>query len=324
MYINLELYRYFNEVAKTGNVTKAAERLYVSQSAVSQSIRQLEDRLGCRLFNRNKRGVRLTVEGEVLFSYINNAVSLIENAREKISSMKSLRGGEIKIGASDTACSLFLLPFLAAFNSEYPEIHISVINRTTRELITLLKNGSVDMSFVNLPADDDAALDIQPVMQFHDCFITGEKYAYLADSVMRLMDLKKYPVLMLEKSSNSRKQMDIFMASHDLELRPEIELESLSLLSEFARFGLGIAATIREDVQKMLDSHDLFELRFLETLPVRSIGVAHLKNISLSLAAEAFKKAVLDYSVPLPVPLTVPLPVPLPVPLTVPLPLTAP
>ena len=294
MYINLELYRFFCEAAKIGNVTKAAERLFVSQSAVSQSIMQLEDRLGCKLFNRNKRGVRLTPEGEVLYSYVGHAISLIENAQEKILDMRDLRDGEIKIGASDTACSLFLLPILNSFNAKYPEIHISVINRTTRELLKLLKSGEVDMSLVNLPVDGDDTLDIQPVMQFHDCFVAGEKYAYLADSVIRLKDLKKYPILMLEKSSNSRNQMDLFLSGHGLEIVPSIELESLALIAEFAKIGLGIAATIKEDVRQMLDRQELYELRFIEALPMRSLGLAQVKNISLSFAADAFKKAVLQ------------------------------
>ena len=297
MYVNLELYRFFREVAAAGNITKAADALYVTQSAVSQALMQLEDRLGCKLFNRNKRGVRMTPEGEVLFSYIDSAVSLIDNAQERISSMRSLRGGEIIIGASDTACSLFLLPILSRFNAQYPEIRISVLNRTTRELIKHLKNGSVDISLVNLPLGGDAELDIQPVMQIHDCFVAGAKYAYLADSVIRLRDLRKYPILMLEKSSNSRNQMDLFLKSHELEIVPAIELESLAMLSEFAKIGLGIAATIREDVQRMLDERELYELRFSEVMPARRLGLAQMKNFSLSFAAEAFKKAVLEQSV---------------------------
>jgi len=294
MDINFELYRFFCEVAKLGNVTKAAEKLFVSQSAVSQAIMQLEDRLGCKLFNRNTRGVQLTTEGEVLYSYAVNAITLIENAQEKLSKMKSLRGGEIKIGASDTACSLFLLPFLDKFNSAYPEIHISVINRTTCELIKLLKNGTVDISFVNLPVEADAALEISPVMQIQDCFVAGAKYAYLADSVIRLKDLRKYPILMLEKSSNTRRHMDTFLQSCEVEIEPSIELESLALVAEFAKIGLGIAATIKEDVQKMIDSRELYELRFLEKLPTRNIGLAQMKNVSLSVASEAFKNCVLS------------------------------
>jgi len=290
----MELYKFFCEVAKHGNFTKAADGLYVSQSAVSQAIMQLEERLGCKLFNRNTRGVQLTTEGEVLYSYANNAVSLIKNAQDKIMNMKSLRDGEIKIGASDTVCSLFLLPFLDKFNSTYPEIRISVINRTSRELVRVLKNGAVDIAFITLPPEDETMLEITPVMEIRDCFVAGAKYAYLADSVMRLRDLRKYPILMLEENSASRKQMDLFLAGYDIEIKPAIELESLTLLSEFAKIGLGIAATIKEDVHGMLDRHELFELRFLEVLSKRNIGLVQLKNVNLSFASEAFKKSIME------------------------------
>ena len=292
MDINLDLYKFFNEVVKAGNLTIAAGKLFVSPSAVSQAIKQLENKLGCKLFNRNTRGVQLTTEGDILYSYISNALTLVENAQDRLHIMKSLREGEIKIGASDTACSLFLLPFLDKFSTLHPEIHISVINRTTRELIKLLKNGTVDMSFVNLPVEDEAIIEITPVMQIQDCFVAGAKYAHLSDSVIHLRDLKKYPILMLDSSSNSRKHMETLLESYGIDLKPSIELESLALVSEFAKTGLGIAATIKEDVQKMLDSHDLYELRFHETLPTRNIGLAQMKNVSLSFAAEAFKKSV--------------------------------
>ena len=294
MNINLELYKFFCEVAKYGNFTKAADKLYVSQSAVSQAIMQLEERLGCKLFDRNTRGVKLTIEGEVLYAYAENAVSLMKNAQDKIVNMKSLQDGEIKIGASDTVCSLFLLPFLEKFSSTYPEIRMSVINRTSQELIKILRNGAIDIAFVNLPAEDETMLEITPVMAIQDCFVVGAKYAYLADSVMRLRDLRKYPILMLEENSLSRRLMDRFLLDYDIEIKPAIELESLALLSEFAKIGLGIAATIKEDAQGMLDRHELYELRFLESLPKRNIGLVQLKNVSLSFASEAFKKSITE------------------------------
>jgi len=288
MDINLDLYKVFREVAKSGNITKAAEGLFVSQSAVSQSIKQLENRLGGKLFDRNARGVQLTSEGEVLFSYVNSAVSLIENAQAKILDMQNLRAGEIKIGASDTICSLFLLPVLKKFNAKYPDIHISVTNRTTAESINLLKNGAVDLSFVNLPIEGDPLLETTPVMPIRDCFVAGEKYAGLADCPMHLSGLLDYPVLMLEKSSNSRKQMDIFLAGYDIQIRPAIELGCLTLLADFAKIGLGISATIKEDVQEMLARRELYELRFVETLPTRHIGLIKMKDVTLSFAAKAF------------------------------------
>ena len=288
MDVNLELYRIFCEVAKNGSISKAAGKLFVSQSAVSQAVKQLENKLGGPLFSRHTRGVQLTPEGAVLFSYASNAVSLIENAQEKLLRMKNLRAGEIKIGASDTICSLFLLPILKRFNGEHPEIQISVTNRTTSESIALLKRGAVDISFVNLPVEEEPLLAVTPVMPIHDCFVAGEKHAVLADTTMRLGDLREYPVLMLEKASNSRKQMDRFLSECNLELRPAIELGSLALLSEFAKIGLGIAATIREEAAAMLARRELYELRFEETLPVRHIGLVQMRDVAPSFAAKAF------------------------------------
>ena len=288
MDIDLELYRVFRETAKRGAISKAAERLFVSQSAVSQAIMQLEHKIGGKLFDRSVRGVTLTAEGSVLFSHIDDAIVLIENAQAKFAEMKELSAGSIRIGASDTICGLFLLPLLKKFNDAHPELRISVTNRTTRESIELLKHAAVDIAFVNLPVEDDAALDITPVKAIHDCFVAGEKYARLADETMRLAGLKNVPVVMLEKASNSRRQMDLFLAEQGVELRPAIELGSLSLLSEFAKIGLGVAATIKEDVQGMLDSGELRELRFHEALPRRHIGLVRMKHVNLSFAVKAF------------------------------------
>jgi len=288
MDINLDLYKVFREVAKSGNISRAAEKLFVSQSAVSQAVMQLESKLGGRLFDRGVRGVTLTAEGEALFSRVDDAILLIENAQAKFVEMKELHAGSIRIGASDTMCSLFLLPILKKFNDKHPDIRISVTNRTTRESIELLRRAAVDIAFVNLPVESDDYLEISPVKAIHDCFVAGGKYAFLADETMRLRDLRNYPFLTLEKASNSRKQMDRFLARQGVELQPAIELGSLVLLSEFARIGLGVAATIREEARELLERGELRELKFHEALPERHIGLARMRNINLSFAAKAF------------------------------------
>jgi len=288
MDIDLELYKVFREVAKTGNISKAAERLFVSQSAVSQSIMQLENKIGGKLFDRSVRGVTLTAEGGVLFSHIDDAIVLIENAQKKFVEMRELKTGSIAIGASDTICSLYLLPILEKFNHRRPDIRVSVTNRMTQESIELLKRAAVDIAFVNLPIENDGSLDVTPVMQIQDCFVAGGRYRHLADIIMSLGDLAKYPVLMLEKASNTRKQMDRFLLGKGIDIQPAIELGSLSLLSGFAKIGLGVAATIKEDAQDMLDRHELCELTFYDELPKRHVGLAKMKNVNLSFAAKAF------------------------------------
>ncbi|MCL1903646.1 MAG: LysR family transcriptional regulator [Oscillospiraceae bacterium] len=293
MLVSMELYRSFCEVATTGNVTRAAEKLFISQSAVSQAIKQLEDKLETRLFDRSARGMSLTPEGKTLFSYVSNAVNLIENAQEKLTKMKSLSEGSIKIGASDTICSVLLLNLLKSFKNDHPDIHITVLDTSTKQSLELVKNGTVDLSFVTLPTIEDAAIEIITIMPIHDCFIVGEKYEHLTNTVLNLSDLRDYPILMVESTSNSRKQIDRFLAQHGIEIEPAIEFASLGLMPKFAKEGLGIAATIKEDVPEMLENGELFELQFKEQLPVRHIALAQIKNVTLSPAAQAFKNAVL-------------------------------
>lgn len=288
MDISLDLYRIFLEVSRTSNITKAAEKLFVSQSAVSQSIKQLESLIGGKLFNRSVHGVTLTPEGEVLFSHIDEAITLIDNAQNKFVEMKDLNTGTIRIGASDTICNLFLLPVLERFISRHPNIRVSVTNGTTDESIDLLKRASVDIAFINLPINSNAMLEEIPVKEIHECFVVGNKYMYLAEKPMHLSELINYPLLTLERASNSRRQMDLFLEKHNVEITPAIELGSLALLSGFAKIGFGIAATIREDVIDMLKNHELYELKFYEELPRRYIGLIRAKNVNLSFAAKAF------------------------------------
>lgn len=128
MSVKLELYRVFKEVAEVGNITAAAQALYISQSAVSQSIKQLENDLQTRLFSRNSRGVTLTAEGKMLYEYVRSAMGLLETGEEKLSQTRELQMGQLVIGASDTVTSQFLLPYLDGFHREHPAIHIQIIS----------------------------------------------------------------------------------------------------------------------------------------------------------------------------------------------------
>ena len=112
---NLSTYRIFYEVAKSGNISKAAEQLYISQPAISKTIVRLEDSLEIKLFKRNSRGVSLTDEGKVLFQYIKDAFAHIQEAEETLQKMKDFHIGHLDIGASSTLCRFIILFFLKAF-----------------------------------------------------------------------------------------------------------------------------------------------------------------------------------------------------------------
>jgi len=293
MTADLDLYSIFCTVARCGSLSHAARELYVSQPAISQSMHRLEYMLGCTLFTRNSRGITLTSEGRMLYSYASKAVSLIAAAEDRLNRMRTLQSGGLMIGASDTLCQFFLLPFLERFHTEYPEVQLQVMNRTTPETVELLKIGKVDIALVNLPVDDNA-LTICEVLKVHDVFVASTRFSHLKGHPVSINDLAREPLVLLEQASNSRKYLDDFASICGVTLHPEIELGAHSLLVEFARIGLGIACVTREFAARSLESGELFELELATPMPPRNIGLISLEGVPLSAAAERFISIVLE------------------------------
>ena len=130
MDISLELYKVFYYVASSLSFSEASKQLYISQSAVSQSIKTLEKKLGRTLFIRNTKRVLLTAEGEMLLSHIEPAIHLIQKGETLLSENTTLQG-QLRIGASDTICRYFLIPYLQRFHKEHPDVRIRVTNQTS-------------------------------------------------------------------------------------------------------------------------------------------------------------------------------------------------
>lgn len=283
--MNLELYKAFFYTAKYGNISKASEHLYITQPAVSRAIKQLEETLKCSLFFRTSKGVKLTPEGEVLFQYIEQAFSFISTGEKKINEIKSLLNGEVRIGVSDTLCKYYLVPYLKLFKTLHPAIKIHVICPTTPGIISLLKAGKIDFGIINLPFSDDH-LEFKSIMEVQDCFVTGEKYKYLSQKMQPLNEILQYPILLLEQNSNSRVYMDQYFKDNSVSVTPDFELGNIDLLVQFAKYDFGIACVIKNFIQDELDRGRLYEVKPMEKIPSRSIGVTWLKNVPLSPAAK--------------------------------------
>lgn len=287
MSVDLELYRVFCTVARCGSLSHAARELYISQPAVSQAMRRLEDSLHCSLFTRTSRGITLTSEGRMLYSYADKAVSLVSAAEDKLTRMRTLQSGGLMIGASDTLCQYFLLPYLKRFHSEYPEVQLQVTNRTTPETVELLKVGKVDIALVNLPLEDDA-LHVRECLSVHDVFVASERFDHFKNRKISLDILAREPLVLLEQASNSRKYLDTFAAQQGITLHPEIELGAHNLLVEFARIGLGIACVTSEFAKDHLAAGELFEIELDPPMLPRAIGLISLDGVPLSAAALRF------------------------------------
>lgn len=293
MDVNFEMYKYFYLAAKHASFSAAAERLFVSQSAVSQTIKKLETRFGAQLFFRKNRKIALTSEGEVLFKYIEQAYNFIAAAENKIYEMQSLKSGEIKIGVSDTVCKYFLLSYLEKFSSYYPNIKIQIVNRTSAQIVKILKEGFIDLGIITLP-HRDSAINIEKFREVEDIFVASKKFSRLQDSQLSLAELKQYPVLMLQKSSTTRQNIDAFLEEKGVSLIPEMEFESNDLLVMFARIGFGLAYVLKESVIDLIASGELFEVRTAEKLPKRQLGLVTPKHVPLSRASTEFIECLSD------------------------------
>ncbi|MBQ8426399.1 MAG: LysR family transcriptional regulator [Clostridia bacterium] len=292
--VNLELYRVFYTVAKCGSLTKAAEELYISQPAVSQAIKQLETQLGGQLFNRTHKGMELSeTGGKQIFATVEKALKLFAEAESKYAELKDTATGIVRICASDTVSTHFLLPYIKEYHEKYPDVNLILQNCTSSETIELLKNGKGDIGFVNLPIDDSEINLSNTVMRLHDTFVASEKYSELFGETVDLKRLQDYPLLMLELSTATRQAIVSFAHSHGIHLHPEIELASLELMTSLAKSGIGIACIPREFVQHELDEEkSLFEIKTSPALPSRAIGLALPKNENFTFAVKEFIKII--------------------------------
>lgn len=289
MDINFELYKVFYFVSKTLSFSDASEKLYISQSAVSQSIKTLEEKIGCQLFFRNTKRVKLTREGEMLFKHVEQAFNFLKSGERTLEEMHSLEQGDIKIGASDTICKYYLLPYLKSFNRLYPKIKIHITNRTSPKCIELLKNGSVDLSVINIPENLNVGnVHVTRTKSIHDIFVAGSGYAELSDRKVALKELENYPILVLHKNTTTRGFFDTLLDNNGVTVNPEVELSSISLLVDMAVIGLGIAYVPDESVQEELRSGKLFKLDIVEEVPERYLGIITHSNIPVSIAASKF------------------------------------
>lgn len=293
MAVKLELYRVFKEVADAGNISVAAKNLYISQSAVSQSIKQLERDLQTRLFARNSRGVTLTAEGQMLYEYVRSAMGLLETGEEKLSQTRELQMGQLTIGASDTVTSQFLLPYLDTFHKRHPAIHIQIVSGRSHKVLGLLRSGKVDIAFASTPADD-AGLRIYPCFDTHAIFVAGAEYPCDFRHVYTLEEIAAFPLILLERKASSRLYLERFFLQNGLKLNPEIELGARSLLVDLAAIGFGVAGVTEEFVRKELDSGRLKKLKTSFEIPARSVDMCLLSDVPQSAAAERFTDFVKD------------------------------
>ena len=286
MAVRLELYRVFLEVAKQGNISAAAQNLFISQSAVSQSVKQLEEQLQVRLFSRSTRGVSLTSEGKLLLEYVSHALGLLQSGEEKIAASRQLLTGELIIGASDTVPKTYLLSRLEAFHKDYPDIRIRILNGTTSMVLDYLHAGQVDIAFAS-EAPDETVYSVRHCVDTHTIFVAAPDYLEF-DKVYTMEEIAALPLILLERKASSRVYVERYFQEHGVQIHPEIELGSHNLLISLARIGLGVACVTEEFSLSGLSRGVIVPLKTDFEIPPRAVTMCTLQGVTPTSAANRF------------------------------------
>ena len=286
MNVDLELYRVFYTVAKHKHMTKASEELHISQPAISQSIKKLEDQLGGTLFLRSNKGMELTEEGKMFYEYVKGALELINNAENEFTSFKDLSKGEIKIGCSATLTKLVLMNALKDYHKEYPNININITNGLTKDLLNDLKLGKLDFVIYNESNIKETNLNLEMIKELKQGFIYNPEF--YNDNVNSFEELNNQPLILQKEESNSRKLLDSIALQNSVKLIPKMEVVSQDLITEFTNAGLGIGFVIIDLAKK--NYSNLKELNINKKIPNIKVYLATNKSVSLTFASKMFIK----------------------------------
>ena len=294
MELDFELLNVFYNVAKVGNITRAASLLYISQPAVTKSIKKLEDNLEMQLFSRSRKGVTLTYEGKMLFDYIEPHIKVLINSGNKLSSIKKLDEGSISIGSGTAITRMVLLPVITKFSQKYPNIDIKIIHSISSNLIRDLQYGNLDLIVLNLPYNTSKNLLIQTCKTVQDCFVAHPKYMQNLSLPLDISELNNYPLILQQKISNTRMFLDDIMFKHNIILKPKFELSSITLVHDFVKSGLGIGYLPNELIKNELASGELVKIPISLEIPFRNIGVVTDKETISSSATKKFIELLLE------------------------------
>ena len=287
MNINLEYYKVFYYVCLEGSLTAAAQKLCISQPAVSQAVRQLEKEAGARLFFRTSKGVQLTREGELLFRYVKVGVEQLLEGGRMLKRMLDMDMGEVRIGASDMTLQFFLLPFLEQFHRQYPKIKVTVTNAPTPETIRSLEEGKIDFGVVTTRFSCKSGIQKTLVKPIRNVFIAGNSFEQLKGRLLNYSALCGLPCIFLEKNTSTRAFMDGFLLEKGIELKPEFELATSDMIVQFARRNMGIGCVMEEFAGEAMERGEVFKLTFHEKMPLRHICVVTGESGLISMAGRS-------------------------------------
>ncbi len=294
MKINFEYYRIFYYVAKYSNFTKAAHALGNSQPNVTRAMNCLESEAQCKLFVRTNRGVRLTPEGERLYTKVAAAITLFQEAEDEMTESVELKQGSIAIGASETALSIYLLEKLKRFHMEYPGIRIKIYNHSTPQAIQSVKSGEIDFAVVTTPTRAIEPLREIKLQTFNEILVGGRTFMALGSQELSLSEVLNYPFICLGKETMTYQFYYNLFLEHGLELRPDTEVATTDQILPLVKYELGLAFLPEPMAIDAINSHEIIQIHLQEQIPSRDICMVYDVKRPMSVAAQKLRKILLE------------------------------
>ena len=273
---NLSSYRIFYTVANTGNISKAAKELYISQPAISKSIQKLEESVGCKLFSRSSRGVVLTDEGKLLYEHVSEAFETLTMGEEKLKRSIELGVGHLKIGVSSTLCKYLLLPYLKEFIRQNPHISISIPCQSTNDILKLLEDNNIDIGLIGKP-ENLKNIHFDFLEEIEDIFVAAKDYLrnLKARGIQKDHILQSSTLMLLDKNNMTRQYIDDYLQENQIIIKDSIDISDMDLLIDFARIGVGVACVIKNFVREDLENGTLMEIPLGFPIHKREVGFAY-------------------------------------------------
>lgn len=289
--INLEYYKIFYQVAKYNNVTLAAKSLYLTQSAISHTINNLENKLQCKLFIRKPRGMTLSKEGKLLFEYIAPAITSINNGEMQILNKSNNLKGHINIAATETALYQFLGPILKKFNELNPDVTITITGTKTSDGCKELLKGLCDVAFLVSPIENNVDLEILKISEFHDKFCYSPIYfPQYRKKTFSLEDILKKTIICVDKNTSARNHIDARIKTNGYILKPSYNVRTTTVVMQLVKNGLGIGVA----PDNFLPGSGVDELPVSFSIPPRSLFMLTNKRYQKSIICQKFIKMIKD------------------------------
>lgn len=271
--INLELYKVFYFVAVEKNLTKAAQRLFISQPAITQSVKKLEEQLGYSLFYRTKHGMNLTEAGTILYNHLQIPMECILNTKKKLEEEIEEKNNIIRIGAGNTLFKNNVIEPLKRFKQKYPNVVIEVLDGSTKDLLEQIENDLLDILLVNMPMIYDTTYEVQTIEKVQDAFIASKELKKYQDKCFSFKELNELPLVLQKSSSNSKRFLERLCKKYNTELKPSYELLTYSLVLDFVKSGLAVGFINKNHIKKELEKKELYEIKTNFEIPPREIGL---------------------------------------------------